>query len=103
MTVAAQDDNGNYIPAFGLGTVQTVAYTGTAGAISNAVGSSTRMVRVWCSTDAHILIAASPTADTNDTPVTGKAAEYFKVRGGIDKVSAVQQSAGGDLYVTELE
>ena len=45
-----------------LSTAQSVAYTGTAGTITNAVGSQTYKVRVVCTTDAFIKIDNSPTA-----------------------------------------
>lgn len=101
MTDIAQDRSGRPIPALRLGAVQTAAYTGTAGTISMGVGGTTKVVRVWCSTDAHIAIGQNPTATANSTPVSAKQAEYFKVRRG-DKVSAIQQSSGGTLYVTEM-
>lgn len=104
MTRQAVDLNGNPFPAFKLGTVQKVAYTGTAGTISNAISEGVKLVEIWCSTDAHIVFGAAPTADTNDTPITGKVARIFEVypADGTIKVSAVQQGSGGTLYVTEL-
>lgn len=84
-----------------LGTVHTVAYTGTAGTISGTIGGGVYQARVWCSSDAHILVGASPTATTSSTPISAGVAEYINVNPG-EKVSAIQQSAGGTLYVTEL-
>jgi hypothetical protein len=89
---------------FGVGrlsTVQSVAYTGTAGTISNPVGAQTYKVRVLCTTDAHVVIGDSPTATTSDTYVTGLVAEYFTITPG-QKVSAIRENSSGTLYVTEI-
>lgn len=93
--------NGKTVPAFKLGTTQKVAYTGTAGTIASGVGATTELVRVWCSSDAHVAVGANPTATTSDMPVTGGLGEIFALAPG-DKISAIQQSEGGTLYVTEL-
>lgn len=90
-----------YIGAGRLGTHQSVAYTGTAGTISNAVGSGCRKVRVLCTTAAYIVIGSSPTATTSDVYVPATVPEYFLISPG-EKVSAVQVSAGGTLHVTEI-
>ncbi len=103
MTRQAVDLNGNTIPAFKLGTVQKVAYTGTAGPIGNVITAGVSLVEVWCSTDAHIKVGSSPTATTSHTPLTGKVGKIIEVvADGTEKISAIQQSGGGDLYVTEL-
>ncbi len=83
------------------GITQTVAYTGTHGAISNAVGAHTHIVRILCTTDAFIEFLGTPVATTSDMPVTGGQPEYFNISPGA-KVSAIQRSSGGDLYVTEM-
>ena len=85
-----------------LGTHHSVAYTGTAGTISNAVGDNVRAVRVMVTTAAFIKIGSSPTATTSDVPMlTPNVAEVFLINGG-EKVSAIQSAAGGNLHVTEL-
>lgn len=90
------------INAWRLGTHQSVAYTGTAGTISNAVGDNVRAVRVMVTTAAFIKIGSSPTATTSDVPMlTPNVAEIFLINGG-EKVSAIQSAAGGNLHVTEL-
>jgi len=86
---------------FRPGTSQVKAYTGTAGTITNGVGAQTYVVRVWCSTAAYIAFGASPTATTSDIPVPANTPEYFIVTPG-QKVSAIQQSSGGNLHVTEM-
>jgi hypothetical protein len=86
---------------FRLDNHQSVAYTGTAGTIANAVGSYTKAVRVYCTTDAFVKISQSPTATSADVPISAGIPEYFAIHPG-EKVSAIQQSAGGTLHVTEL-
>lgn len=83
-----------------LGTHQSVAYTGTAGTITNAISTGVHKVRVVTTTDAYILIGKSPTATTSDVYIPGGAVEYFTCLAG-EKVSAIQVSAGGTLHVTE--
>lgn len=102
MTILARTASGELIHALRPGTVQKKAYTGTAGVIDDAVGENTTVVRVYCTTDAHILIGSSPTATANHTPIAADSPEYFRVAPGVDKVSAIQQSTGGDLFVTEM-
>jgi hypothetical protein len=80
---------------------QTVAYTGTAGTITNPVGDYTSLVRVVVSTAAFIKIAKSPTATTSDVYLAANTPEYFIIHPG-EKVSAIQSAAGGSLYVTEM-
>lgn len=101
MTKQQYDDNGHAIPVFRPQVTQTVAYTDVSGAITNPVAAGIRMVRVWCTTDAFITAAITPTAATSHMPITAKVAEYFPVNEG-EKIAAVQVSAGGNLHVTEL-
>ena len=84
-----------------LSTVQSVAYTGTAGTIASGISPSVNKIRVVATTDCYIKIDNGPTATTSDTLLPGLAAEYFTVTPG-QKVSAVQVSAGGTLNVTEI-
>lgn len=83
------------------GTHQSVAYTGTAGTITNAVGTATYAVRIVSTSASHFLIAKSPTATTSapylpaDTPIV------VRINPG-EKVSFIQSSAGGTGHVTEL-
>jgi len=89
---------------FGTGrpaTVQKVAYTGTAGTISNSFAAGIQRIRVLVTTDAYVAIGYSPTATTNDMYMTGLVPEYFTVSQG-QKVSAMQVASGGTLNVTEI-
>jgi hypothetical protein len=84
------------------GTTQKASYTGTAAATSAAVkpgGTGSVLVRLWATTDCFVAFGAAPTATTSDMPLTAKTETFVAVEAGW-KVSAVQQSAGGDLYVT---
>lgn len=82
-----------------LSTHQSVAYTGTAGTIANAVVST--LVRVVTTTAAYIKIGSSPTATNTDVYIPANTPEYFTIAAG-QKVSAIQVSAGGTLHVTEI-
>lgn len=81
-------------------TTQVVAYTGTAGVITNPVGAGIQVVRVVLTSAGHIKIGAAPTATTSDIYMPAGIPEYFSVREG-EKISAIQVSAGGNLHVTE--
>lgn len=84
-----------------LGTVQSVAYTGTAGTIANGVALGTMKVRVCTTTDAFIKISNAPTATTSDVPMFAGLPEYFTINQG-EKVSAIQSTASGTLTVVEM-
>lgn len=76
-----------------------VAYTGTAGTTS-AVSANASVVRVIATTDCFIEIGTSPTA-VADTGLYLPALvpEYFSCPPSA-KVSAIQVSSGGTIYVT---
>jgi hypothetical protein len=88
-------------PSSRPGATQNVAYTGTAGVVSNGVSDGVFQVRVNCSTDAYIAFGAAPTATTSDIFMAAGRPEYFTVSPG-QKVSAVQASSGGTLSVSEM-
>ena len=92
---------GPYATAFRPSTSQTVAYTGTAGAIANAVGPFTTHVRVVVTTAAFITIGEAPVATTAHMFMVANVPEIIMIRPG-EKVSAIQSAAGGNLHVTEL-
>lgn len=103
MTKQHLDENGRPLPAFRFGPTTKVAYTSSAGTLSAALSEKCTLALVWCSTDAFIAIGESPTATANDKPVTAKVDTPIVVPfKGTTKVSAIQQSANGTLYVTEL-
>lgn len=84
-----------------LETTQKVAYTGTAGTITNAVSSGIVKVRVVATSAAYIAIGTNPTATANDVYLPADAPEYFTCTQG-QKVSAVQVASAGTLHVTEV-
>jgi len=84
-----------------LGTHQSVAYTGTAGTISNAVGEGTFKVRVVVTSAAYVLVDKDPTATSAAVYMPADSPEYFTVTPG-QKVSAIQVVSGGTLHVTEV-
>ncbi len=81
------------------GLSQKVAYTGTAGT-TTAMPYHTKVVRVTTTTDAFVQIGLNPTAVANvDMFMVANTTEYFNCpKNG--KVSAIQSSSGGNLYVT---
>jgi hypothetical protein len=90
-----------YVGTGRLGTTQSVAFTGTAGTITTAINVGVYKVRVMVSSDAYVKIDNTPTATSADAYLPAFAVEYFTISPG-QKVSAVQVSAGGTLYVTEI-
>jgi phosphoenolpyruvate synthase/pyruvate phosphate dikinase len=101
-TQTAIDEKGRSVPALTPSTVQTITVAETSAAISSAVGSGTRVVRLISSTDCHYVVAASPTAAATDSFLPANTIEYIKVKEGSSKVAAIQNAAGGTMYVTEM-
>ena len=93
----ANDTFGSPIPAGS----KKVAYTGTAGTTA-AISTNANVVRVISTTDCFIEIGTNPTA-VADTGLYLPALtpEYFACPEGA-KVSAIQVSSGGTLYVTPM-
>lgn len=83
------------------GVTQVVAYTGTAGTITNPIANGVQVIRVVLTTAGHIAIGASPTATTSDIYMPAGLPEYFVVPPSC-KVSAIQVASGGNLHVTEM-
>jgi hypothetical protein len=90
----------NGVPALRPVTHQSVAYSGTAGTVTNALKS--RVVRVVCTTAAYVKVGDSPTATAADVYVPAECPEYFRCEPG-HKVSAIQVAANGTLHVTEMD
>lgn len=84
------------------GKTQNVAYTATA-ARSTQLGAQTYAIRVQSTTACHIRIDGSTVvAITTDTLINANApGENIGVSPG-QYVSAVQDSAGGNLNITEM-
>ncbi len=93
---------GSPVPA---GSVK-VAYTGTAGTTVAIAGTSTvdqNVIRVIATTDCFIEITLAGTAAVADTGMYLPALvpEYFSCPAS-SKVSAIQVSTGGTIYVTPM-
>jgi len=84
-----------------LGVVQTVTIGAASAPCTNPFGSQTREVRVVCTSNAHVVFAATPVATTSDTYMTAGREEEFRVNPG-EKIAVIQNAAAGVLYVTEL-
>lgn len=82
-------------------THQSVAYTATAGTITNAVGNTVTRVRIVVTSAAYISFGTAPVATAADIYIPADWPEYFEITPG-HKVSALQVAAGGTLHVTEL-
>lgn len=89
-------------------TTQTVAYTGTAAASTNAFGTQTRNIRVVANSACHILVSGAPTAAVTDPFLPANWIEYLTVNPG-EKISAIKAATNGlvtttdgTLWVTEL-
>lgn len=104
MTILARDSiNEDLIQAASpTGSTQTITTSGSSAAISTAFASGTRIVRIVATEDIHLKFATSPTAATSDPFLPANQVEYFKVTAG-EKVAAIQNSAAGTVYVTEME
>jgi hypothetical protein len=91
------DRLGRPVQAFPPGPTQTVAYTGTAAATTNPVGST--FVRVVCTTAAFVSFGTNPTATLADLYVPANLPEWFPVDASY-KVSILRASADGTAYIT---
>lgn len=81
---------------------QVVAYTGTHGAIANALPANASFVWVFTTSIAHVKVAkGSPAATTVDFPIPASYPVKIPLPGndGTYKVSAIQSAAGGNLHV----
>jgi hypothetical protein len=78
------------------GKTQTIPYTGTPAA-SAAVGSQTNRVRLVATTAALVTLG-----DATNLYLAPNFPEVFLVSGG-QSLTVAQVSAGGNLYLTELE
>lgn len=82
-------------------TTQVVTVGAASAATTNAVGSQTYVVRLISTTDCHVVFAGTPTATANDMFLAADREELFRISPG-EKVAAIQNAAGGSLYVTEM-
>ena len=83
------------------GTTQSISTSGTSAAITSAVGTQTRAVRIHATKACFITCGASPTATTSHTFLPDGHTEYFRITPG-QKVAAIQSAEAGTVYVTEM-
>jgi hypothetical protein len=100
--LARSHNKSETIQAVAPGTTQTITTSGSSAAISTAFATGTTVVRIVATADIHLKFATSPTATTSDPFLPANQVEYFKVTAG-EKVAAIQNSAAGTVYVTEME
>lgn len=92
----ATDRTGRAVQAFPPGTSQTVAYTGTAGVTTDAIGSS--FVRIVCTTAAFVSFGTAPTATTADMYIPANFPEWIPINPS-HKVSVVRLTESGTAYI----
>ena len=100
--LARSHNKSETIQAVAPGTTQTITTSGSSAAISTAFATGTTVVRIVATEDVNIKFGSSPTATTSDPFIPANQVEYFKVTAG-EKVAAIQNSAAGTCYVTEME
>lgn len=83
-------------PVIRPGAAQHVAIGGTH-AESAALGAS--VVQLCATSDCHIVFGTAPVATANDTFLPAKVPVTFACL-STDKVSVIQDAAGGTLYIT---
>ena len=85
------------------GTVQAVPYTGTS-AETTAVGSQTRAVLLYATSTCHIRYGqgAQAAVAATDFPLPGGASPLILGCSPGDRFAAVQDTAGGTLWLVEL-
>ena len=81
---------------------QTVAFTGTAGSVTGWPAGAQGVV-VWADSACYVIVGEGVTATTSNgsTPIPANTPIPFKVPNGTGapwRVSAIQISAGGNLY-----
>lgn len=99
MTLLARDANQSTIQAIFPGNNQSGAYTGTP-YLSNPVSAACTIVRLVTTTDSHYVVGIAPVAGATDTFLPAKTVEFVSI-GPNQKVSVVQDAAGGTAYLSE--
>jgi len=83
------------------GSGQKVAFTAT-NAQSTSVGAQTHAVLLAATQDCHVEIGSNPVATTTSCFIKGGTAPIPLACNTGDKVGVVQDSAAGNLFITEL-
>lgn len=90
------------------GPAATVAYTGTAGSIQQAIRGN--CIMFFCTTQAYVCVGATATI-TNGTPVPANITFWLPIPDNLGKqgetptvlISAIQASSGGSLYMQQFD
>lgn len=94
------DGNGNPIPVALWGTMQAVSFDASAQA-TNAVATTTKVVRLCATEDCYVLFGADPTAAASTSILLPKGVvEYAEITGG-HKVAAIKVATAGILNLVE--
>lgn len=98
------DKFNNPIQAMGIGVTQLVNFGLSSVATNNALSKNTIIVRLVSTTSCFVRISTgTPTATASDMLLIAGVPEYFAVDGYKTlKVAALQSTAAGTLYVTEM-
>jgi hypothetical protein len=94
----AKQDN---TTAYRIGASQTVTVAGTAANNATPLASKSGVVRLHSTTACRVAIGPGAVAVATSTYLAANAPEYFAFNIG-DRVSVIQQSAGGTLTITEM-
>jgi hypothetical protein len=92
----------NVEPIFRPDTTQSVAVSASSAATSAGIGAQSYAIRLFSTTDCFVKLGpAGTTATTSDMLFPANHVEYFRATPG-QYVAAIQLTANGTLYVTEL-
>lgn len=89
------------LPVMGPAASQSVAIGATSAQATDAIGAGIRVVRLVATSDCHVKIGSNPTATTADLFLPAGCVEWLIAHPG-QKVAAIQSSASGTLYVSEM-
>lgn len=89
------------VPALKVVRNQIAAFTASSAAITNAVGDGVTIVRLVATAACHIKVGVTPVATSSDMLLPANTVQYLAISPGL-KVAAIQNSAGGNLHVTEM-
>ena len=98
------DKFNNSIQAMRIGVTQSVTFSLTSAVTTNALSKNTIIVRLVSTSDCFVKITTgTPSATPADMFLPAGVPEYIGVDGfNTLKVAAIQSTAGGTLYVTEM-
>ena len=83
--------------------VETESVTVSGTSTQSAVIDKSRIVELCSTTDCHIVIGSNPTATSSDFFLPANTYRKVLVVEDTDKIAVIQNSAGGNLFITELE